>query len=620
MTAALLLLSALCQIAVAFLALNAPRSPRTRVAWWLLAAALLLLAAALLLMAARRLVALGGILYGADAGHIRLLEETFATTTSVLLLLGIIGMRRLWTDADTAMRQSSEREGALQESETLWQRVFEYAPDGYIMLSLEGRLERMNRAAAEIAGLTRESAEGRHIFESGLFDDEGMAQAARNLGLMQQGVDPGPAEYTFHRPDGSERQVEVIGYLIELGGRPLMLTIVHDVTRRRRSEAELRLSQLRLEEAQRAAGVVSFEIDLRDATMWVSNDMRAGAAAGDGRRQISLEEGFSFIIAEDRERVAQEMALATQRGGTGEIVVEYRQANLATGQVAVVRSTARPELDEDGNVFRLIGATVDLTEIRRAEQEIRTLNAALEERVRARTAELERAVDELEAFSYSVSHDLRSPLRAMAGYSELVLEEDGAALGPASRDHLERIRASSVRMAGLIDGLLSLSRLARATRNETEVDLSEIARGVVADLRNSDPSREVEIVIREDLEAVADAGMMSLLVQNLLANAWKFTRTCRQARIELGADGNGSFFVRDNGVGFDASQKSKLFRPFERLHRTDEFEGTGIGLATVGRIVRHHGGKVWAEGSVGKGSTFWFTLGPAAGAAQKSGA
>ena len=597
----LLFFSTFLQIAVAIVALRAPRSPQTRSAWWVFAAALML-------MALRRLVSIGGILAG--SAPTRPIEELIAVAISGLLLVGVMRMRLLWARADAALREAKESEIARRESEEIWKRVFEFAPDGYVMLEPDGRLERMNLAAAEIVGLSREASEGRYIFDLGFLDEDGLAQAARNLGIMQQGGDPGPAEYTFHRPDGTERQVEIIIYVMDVRNRPSLLTIVHDMTKRKRSEAEHLRSRRRLEEAQRVAGVVTFEIDLREATISTSGDPRLTPPSGDDRMQMTLEEGFSYIVPEDRERILNEMAAQTTNPDKERIVVEYRQYDARLGHESTVRTTAHAEKDDSGQVVRLVGATVDVTEIRHAEQEIRTLNTALEERVRARTAELERAVDELEAFSYSVSHDLRSPLRAMAGYSELVLEEDAAALSASSVEHLERIRASSVRMGGLIDGLLSLSRLSRATRNDVPVNLSDIARSILGEMQEAEPRRKVEIVVQEGLETIADIGMMSVVLQNLLANAWKFTRSRPLARIEFGCH-EGCYFVRDNGVGFDSTQKAKLFRPFERLHRTDEFEGTGIGLATVARIVRHHGGRTWAEGSIHKGSTFWFTLGAA---------
>jgi len=602
--AGLLLFSAVLQILVAVISLWGPRSKSARGVWWLMGAALGLLAL-------QRVITVGGILSNPQLGPTRITEEVLAATICTLMLVGVVQLRRLWAEADRSMEEAAAREAALRQSEELWQRIFEFAPDGYLLLELDGRVERLNIAAAEIAGIPQQPSQGRHIFELGILDEEGMAQAARNLAMLQDGEDPGPAEYTFHRNDGTRREVEIIGYMIEVSDRSLLLTIAHDVTRHRRIEAELSLSRLRLEEAQRVAGIVTFEIDLRDGKMWISGDPRLAGRTSESPQFMTLEEGFSYIHADDRARVATELAAGTSTAGRRDVVVEYRQRDDVRNREATVRTTARAETDEAGNVVRMIGATLDITDMREAEQEIRSLNAALEERVRARTAELERAVDELGAFSYSVSHDLRSPLRAMAGYSDMVLEEDGAKLSEASRLHLARIRASSVRMAGLIDGLLSLSRLSRATRNDTTVDLSGIARGIVAELRSADPQREVDVLVQEGIETVGDAGMMSLVLQNLLSNAWKFTRSTARARIAFGRTDFGACFVRDNGVGFDGTQKSKLFRPFERLHRTDEFEGTGIGLATVERIVRHHGGRVWAEGAIGKGSTFWFTLAPA---------
>lgn len=605
MITALLVVSVTAQMAVAIVALWTPRSKTARAAWWAFAASFAL-------MAMRRSVALAKFM--GDDGVVpasRHVEEALALTISLLLLLGVLRMRRLWEDADEALEQSARRETALRQSEELWQRVFEFAPDGYILLELDGRLDSLNIAAAELAGVPRKTAQGRHIFELGILDEAGMAQATRNLAMLQQGEDPGAAEYTFFRSDGTKREVEIVGYIIEIRDRPLLLTIVHDVTRRRRQAAELRRSRLRLEEAQRVAGIVSFEIDLERGDMWLSGDPRTASA--DGATRMSLEEGFSFISVDDRERVATELAGVTARKGNQNVVVEYRQYDPAKEREATVRTTARSETNAAGDVVRLIGATLDVTEMRKAEQEIRTLNAALEERVKERTAELQRAIDELAAFSYSVSHDLRSPLRAMAGYSDMVLDEDGPRLSEDSRHHLARIRASSIRMAGLIDGLLSLSRLTRATRNDTTVSLSETARAILAELRQGDPERKVETVVQEGLECTADAGMMSLVLQNLLSNAWKFTSSTPRARISFGRRRDGAYFVSDNGVGFDSTQKARLFRPFERLHGTDEFEGTGIGLATVDRIIRHHGGRTWAEGSIGKGSTFFFTLGGGAG-------
>ncbi len=235
----------------------------------------------------------------------------------------------------------------------------------------------------------------------------------------------------------------------------------------------------------------------------------------------------------------------------------------------------------------------------------------LEERVRERTAELQAANKELESFSYSVSHDLRAPLRAIDGFSQALFEDYYEKLDVQGKGYIDRIRAACGRMAQLIDDLLSLSRVTRAEIRREEVDLSAMAHSIAEELRRTEPEREVEFAISPGLLARGDARLLHVVLQNLLSNAWKFTRKKAQARIELGVtedNGRPVYFVRDNGAGFDMAYADKLFGAFQRLHSAREFEGTGIGLATVQRIIHRHGGRVWAEAAVGKGATFYFTL------------
>jgi signal transduction histidine kinase len=230
--------------------------------------------------------------------------------------------------------------------------------------------------------------------------------------------------------------------------------------------------------------------------------------------------------------------------------------------------------------------------------------------------ELEGTNRELEAFSYSVSHDLRAPLRAIDGFSQILQEDYEGALDDEGLDYLGRVRAASRQMATLIDDLLDLSRVGRRPLRREPVDLASLATGIIEELKESQPGREVEFVAGKNIVAWADVSLLKVALENLLGNAWKFTAREREARIEFGADrdpGPGSlapvYYVRDNGAGFDQAYADKLFGAFQRLHRQDEFEGTGIGLATVARIVHRHGGRVWAEGRVGEGATFYFTLG-----------
>ena len=226
--------------------------------------------------------------------------------------------------------------------------------------------------------------------------------------------------------------------------------------------------------------------------------------------------------------------------------------------------------------------------------------------------ELEATNRELEAFSYSVSHDLRAPLRTIDGFSQILQEDYEDRLDEEGVDYLGRVRAASKHMAGLIDDLLDLSRVGRRPLSRERVDLSGLVAGVVGDLRMSDPDRRVEFVTEESVVAWADVGLLRVALENLIGNAWKFTSREPEAHIEFGVREEGGrpvYYVRDNGAGFDQAYADKLFGAFQRLHAQDEFEGTGIGLATVARIVHRHGGRVWAEGRVGEGATFYFTLG-----------
>jgi signal transduction histidine kinase len=240
------------------------------------------------------------------------------------------------------------------------------------------------------------------------------------------------------------------------------------------------------------------------------------------------------------------------------------------------------------------------------------MNRDLERRVAERTAELEAANQQLEAFSYSVSHDLRAPLRAISGFSDALAEECAEALGAAGRQHLERVQAGVRRMGELIEGMLALSRVMKAELHLAPVDLSALAAEVAREVRETESGRSAEFVIHLGLQAVADAALVRALMTNLLGNAWKFTGKRAKARIEVGQRGEEKgqpvFFVRDNGAGFDMAHARRLFGAFQRLHRQEEFPGTGVGLATVQRIVTRHGGRIWAEGRPDDGATFFFTL------------
>ena len=272
-----------------------------------------------------------------------------------------------------------------------------------------------------------------------------------------------------------------------------------------------------------------------------------------------------------------------------------------------------PVTRERGGEAGFYGIFFDVTRQERARLEVEQLNRELDRRVRDRTAELASANRELESFAYSVSHDLRAPLRGIDGFSLLAIEEYGDRLGEQGRGYLERVRAAAQRMGLLIDDILELSRVARQEMRQERVDLGRLASELLDELRRADAQRSVEVAIMPECIATGDSRLLRVLLQNLLENAWKYTAHQPAARIEFGgetlATGETAYFVRDNGAGFDMQYAGRLFTPFQRLHSPKEYPGSGVGLATVARIVHRHGGRVWAEAEPKKGATFRFTLG-----------
>ena len=278
----------------------------------------------------------------------------------------------------------------------------------------------------------------------------------------------------------------------------------------------------------------------------------------------------------------------------------------------------QPLLEADGSVSGIFAHAVDVTEHKSALEALAKAHDEMEQRVEERTAKLS-AVNaeltelnrELESFTYSASHDLRAPLRGIDGFTQVLLDDYGDRLDGTALEYLERVRAAAGRIGRIIDSLLNLSNLNRSQLHQTPLDLSKKAKEIVGWLEDEEPGRQVEVSIESDIRAAGDSGMLRLVLENLLGNAWKFTRGRERARIEFGSERSGDeqrFYVRDNGAGFDMTYADKLFTPFQRLHGPDEFEGTGIGLATVQRIIHRHGGRIWAEGRPGEGASFYFTL------------
>jgi PAS domain S-box-containing protein len=315
------------------------------------------------------------------------------------------------------------------------------------------------------------------------------------------------------------------------------------------------------------------------------------------------------LIPPDRHEEELQIINRVRKGETVEHFDTVRAAK--DGHLIDIAVTVSPIKDKTGKIVGASKVARDITERKRAEQEIHELNISLEKRVAERTAELELANKELEAFSYSVSHDLRAPLRAVDGFSQAVLEDYGPQLPEEGRHYLQTIRGGAQRMGVLIDDLLTFSRLSRAALQKQEVNTGKLVRHVLEDLNSQQEGRQVEIRIGHLPACQGDPALLNQVWVNLLSNALKYTRHREYTVIEIGCkleQAENVYFVRDNGAGFDMRYANKLFGVFQRLHRADEFEGTGVGLAIVQRVIHRHGGRIWADAEVDRGATFYFTL------------
>jgi PAS domain S-box-containing protein len=373
---------------------------------------------------------------------------------------------------------------------------------------------------------------------------------------------------------------------------------------------------------------------LRDREQWLSTTLRS---IGDGVVVTDPDERVKFLnpVAEALTGWTHEEALGRALGQILRLVAQptsqpienpvsraLREKGVMTlrddaalvhrsGDAIPIDDSAAPILDGRGDIVGGVMVFRDVTERRRNEEEIRRLNAELEARVVERTLQLEAANKELETFSYSVAHDLRAPLRGIDGFSQALIEDHTANLGPEGVAHLDRIRKATRRMAHLIDDLLRLSRVARTEFRRQPLDLSGLASSVWSDLQAVEPDRKIAFHAQEDVIVDGDGALLRIMLENILRNAWKFTSKVVTGNIAFGAfekEGELICFVRDNGAGFDMKYAGRLFGAFQRLHSEHEFDGTGIGLAICQRIINRHGGRIWAESAVGQGAAFYFVV------------
>ena len=506
---------------------------------------------------------------------------------------------------DRKLAEDEIRAGAVYNRSLL-----EASLDPLVTIGSSGAITDVNSATEEATGYERAELIGTDF--SGYFTEPDRARAGYEsvfrdgtvrdypLGLRHRDGTIMPVLYNasvYRDPSG-----EVLG----------VFAAARDVTEIKRTQDALTESEERLQALVDNAPVGIDDVGL-DGEIVQANDYfcRLTGYTADELRSLRIQD-----ITHPDDVGADVVGLQRLRSGEATSFSMRKRYVRKDGDVVWAELSRTMVRGPDGQPRRLVSAVRDLTAQLQAEAQVQALTAELEGRVRQRTAELERANHNLEAFTYSVSHDLRAPLRALSGFSQALLEDYADRLDEAGRGYTTRIQAASERMATLIDDLLHLSRVSRAEMNIEPVNLSAEVAGVAEDLRAREPGRRVRFVIEDSVWVTADRALIRSVVQNLVENAWKFTAYRDDATIEFAtttAQGAGvCCYVRDNGAGFDPAYAGKLFQPFQRLHTDAEFPGSGIGLASVRRIIERHGGRTWAEGAVGEGACFYFTLDAAA--------
>ena len=383
-------------------------------------------------------------------------------------------------------------------------------------------------------------------------------------------------------------------------------TLVRDIEKRKRALQLLSEKESRLKRSQEIAHLGSWELDIVNNSLTWSDEVYRIFGLQPQEFSATYDAFLDAVHPDDRAAVNDAYAGSLQEGRDS-YEIEHRVVRKSTGEIRLVHEKCVHHRDASGRIVRSMGMVHDITERKRAEEEIKSLNDELNHKL----TELEAVNKELEAFSYSVSHDLRAPLRGINGFSLALLEDYADKLDQRGKEYLVRVRAGTNKMGALIDALLTLSRMTRVELTRTQVDLSALAHAMANELKKTEPERRAEFSIANGMVAEGDSVMLNVVMQNLFLNAWKFTQKHDAARITFGVterDGKPVYFVQDNGAGFDAAYAQKLFSAFQRLHTEAEFSGLGIGLATVQRIIHRHGGRVWIEGEVNKGATVFFTL------------
>lgn len=536
-----------------------------------------------------------------DNGEIRWMSSrakvVFDDAQSPLRMVGI--------NLDITERKQAEEK--LVEASRYARSLIEASLDPLVTISADGKITDVNQATVKVTGITRERLIGSDFSEY-FTEPEKARQGYRKAftsGLVRD------YSLTLRHISGTAMDVlyNATVFRNALGEVEGVFAAARDVTDLKRTEQELRLSRERLALALKAGHSGTFDWDMQNnVNLWTPEVEEVHGLAPE-EFGGTFEDWEALVVPED---LPAAKACIESSLRTGEFVGDWRIRRRNDAQIRWITARAKVLNDDKGKPWRMIGLNMDVTERKQAEEEVRRLNSELEQRVVQRTAQLEAANKELEAFTYSVSHDLRAPLRHISGFSKILAEEFAGSLPPEAQHHVQRIQEGTRRMGQLVDDLLNLGRVGRKELSLQVAGLRSIVDEVIQNLKSDIGDRNLEWQIRDLPYVECDTALMRQVFQNLLSNALKFTRPRARALIEIGQeqrDGLSIVYVRDNGVGFSMKYADKLFGVFQRLHRAEDFEGTGVGLATVQRIIQKHGGRIWAEAELDKGASFYFTLG-----------
>ena len=550
-----------------------------------------------------------------DTGKPQMCELRMVKKNGTVFWAHLSGAAARAEDGTTACRvvmsditESKDMDAKLRREEQRFRALADQSSDIIVLLNREGVITYENPAVEKALGLKIEERIGATGFEHLHPDDFKLVADTYDILFSDINAPVQQSDIRFRHINGSWRTFEVVASnLIHDKVIEAVIINLRDITERKRMEEALHKSEEKYRTLLESVQEGYFELDLAGNFTFFNDSL---CRIYNYSKEELMDMNYRHYT--DKETRKNGFHEFNKVYNTGEPLKGFTWPIIGKdGTKRYVETSASLLKDSSGKPIGFRGILHDITARKRAEEELKKYREQLEGLVQERTIKLEASNKELEAFSYSISHDLRAPLRAIDGFSQALLEDCEDKLDLQGKDYLIRIRAATQRMSTLIEDLLNLSRITRSEMSMEKVNLTRIVRSVINELQNSQPQRHVKIRIADGLEDIADSRLISIALENLMSNAWKFTAKQSEALIEFGSTREGSkkvYFIRDNGAGFEMTYMDKLFAPFQRLHTIDEYPGTGIGLATVRRIIHRHGGKVWAEGHTGKGATFYFSI------------